>query len=74
MQKIKIFLTIILLSIIGSSMTSCLVTQNGRSKDNGRHLGWYKSTNQEVKKANNSKKKHHKTNRKAKPPRHYRYK
>jgi major membrane immunogen (membrane-anchored lipoprotein) len=40
MKKLKIVVTILLLSIITGGMSSCLVT---RHSDNGRHKGWYKN-------------------------------
>lgn len=50
MKTFKLIALFVILTLIGTSMTSCAVRLSENHRDNGKHLGWFKN------------KKHHKHN------------
>lgn len=45
MKTLKNIALLMVLTLVGISMTSCLVRQKENNRDNGLHRGWYKNKN-----------------------------
>jgi len=46
MKNLRFFVTLIIVFLIGISMSSCLVVRTENRRDNGKHLGWFKKNHQ----------------------------